>query len=430
MVKQTYIKILSREGFNLVELLIAMALFMVIMTIASQAFNSIIAQSSKYSKMEESNIEGIVGLEIMRHDIDQMGFGLPWGWSKRDFVYGTKDLIDSTITYEESSDTAAGADLNDYSRADNVPRAFVGIGKGLSTSYKGDYLAIKGTTVGRDVASQRWTTVPFHNFSTLSNGLVSQPLTLGNPPKTSESVLAINMNFNDTAKNHKLLIDHTRDDFFFTNFSMGGIVDDYLPVTDQDTVMLYGVSGTATPRMPFNRSDYFISTSSGTVPSFCAENTGVLYKATVNHVGGGYNPIPILDCVADMRIVLGWDTDGSGSIRYYSGLPSTVDGNPVDFALATPPAPTVAITAANFGNYLKSPKEIRERLKIIKVYILVQEGKRDPSYLTPESSIIVGDIKNFSATHNTYTFTDKQRQYRWKLYQIVTRPKNLYSNQK
>ena len=44
------------------------------------AFNTIITNSSKSSKIEESNIEGMIGLEMMRHDLEQMGFGLPWGF--------------------------------------------------------------------------------------------------------------------------------------------------------------------------------------------------------------------------------------------------------------------------------------------------------------------------------------------------------------
>ena len=64
----------------------------------------------KYSKMEETNIEGVIGLEMLRHDLAQMGYGLPWGFSK----LGTGDLVSSTISYNESADSI-GSNFNDAS---------------------------------------------------------------------------------------------------------------------------------------------------------------------------------------------------------------------------------------------------------------------------------------------------------------------------
>lgn len=434
--KQPYKYPASDKGFTLVELLVAMAVFIVIMVIAAQAFNSIITNSSKYAKMEETNIEGVIGLEIMRHDMEQMGFGLPWGWSQRDTSgTGTGDLIDSTISYLESTDTL-GLKVNDATG--NVPRAFVGIGKGSLTTtatYLGDFFGLKGTSVGRDKGSQRWTFVPYNNLST-SSGRVSQPVAASgsNPPRggtSPDKVIAVNLNFNDTNKDHRLLIEPGSNTFFFINFSMTTITDNYLPATDQDTVLLYGIDGNTEPRMPFNRADYFVSTS-GDVPRFCAPGTGVLYKATVNHgttsSAGAYNPIPLLDCVADMRVVTGWDesADAMGSVNTFASLPTTVGGTPAD-----------VVGPGIVGTYMTSAEEIRKRLKVVKVYILAQEGKLDPTYQGPTTMVVganpsAGDNSNngLSTANNTYTFSTDQRQYRWKLYRIVVRPKNLVSNQR
>jgi prepilin-type N-terminal cleavage/methylation domain-containing protein len=439
-VKPLYSRLSPKDGFTLIEILISMFVFIIVMVIASKAFNSLLTNSSKYSKMEETNIEGVVGLEVMRHDLEQMGFGLPWGWSKIDAT--TLDLVDGTITYAESGNSV-GANLNDAqsgSTTGGIPRAVVGLGKNssaITSTSISDYLALKSTTVGIDKVAQRWTYVPYHNMST-STGRVSQPQNTSpqNAPKGAEKVIAINSNFNDSNKDHKLLIDSSNDAAFYVDFSNFSItpypnttVVKYLPVTDQDTVMLYGVNGTSNPRMPFNRADYFVSTSAGTVPPFCAPGTGVLYKATVNHADGGYTYIPILDCVADMRVVLGWDTDGSGGIKTYSSLPTAVGGNPVDVGGSG--------SANDIGTYLTSAKEVRERLKLIKVYILSQEGKVDPQYQFPASIVVgadpsSGDSSNngLATSNNTYTFTTAQRQYRWKIYRIVARPKNLYSNQR
>lgn len=48
------------KGFTLVELIVVMAVFLVIITVAAQTFNTIITNSVKYSKSEESNIEGVM----------------------------------------------------------------------------------------------------------------------------------------------------------------------------------------------------------------------------------------------------------------------------------------------------------------------------------------------------------------------------------
>ena len=186
--------------------------------------------------------------------------------------------------------------------------------------------------------------------------------------------------------------------------------------------------------MPFNRADFFIkvpvsSTTGNAQPLFCGPLTGTLYKATVNHnnnsgtSGGGYNYTPLLDCVADMQVVLGWDTSDGGSansVNAYSSLPLLSDGS----VIATNSA------ASSIQGWLKDPKGIREHLKMIKVYILAQEGKLDTSYTYPNATIIVGNDSGETSMTRQYTFTTAQRQYHWKLYRIIVRPKNLVSNQR
>jgi hypothetical protein len=80
---------------------------------------------------------------------------------------------------------------------------------------------------------------------------------------------------------------------------------------------VYGVAPKASSTnglgMPFNRADYFVAIpgSSSQLPSVCAPGTGILYKTTVNHEannpGGKLTYTPLVDCVADMQVVLGWD---------------------------------------------------------------------------------------------------------------------------
>jgi hypothetical protein len=156
--------------------------------------------------------------------------------------------------------------------------------------------------------------------------------------------------------------------------------------------------------MPFNRADYYVYTPTGTdMPQGCAPNTGVLYKSNIAHssAGGGYNPrIPLLDCVADMQIIYGLDTDGVGRINFHT---------------TTPPA-----TAA----------DQRAQIRELRVYILAQDGKKDSSYRYPSTTVDVGESFDggMTITGRSFDLTTlgaDWRNYRWKVYTIVVRPKNL-----
>jgi hypothetical protein len=188
--------------------------------------------------------------------------------------------------------------------------------------------------------------------------------------------------------------------------------------------------------MPFNRADFFIkvpdASTKGILPATCEPSgTGVLYKAIVNHSDGSYTYIPLLNCVADMQVVLGWDTSNEGKANNVNAYSSVADSSG-----AVTASPSAA--KSDIETWLKSPKGLREHLKIIKVYVLAQEGKRDRSYTYPQASIIVGkdcraaestDIDCGSSFTKNYVFTPEQRRYRWKVYRIIARPRNMISNQ-
>ncbi len=53
-------------------------------------------------------------------------------------------------------------------------------------------------------------------------------------------------------------------------------------------------------------------------------DTGILYKTTVNHADGKLTYIPVLDCVLDMQVVLGWDLNGDGLIDTWSNADGSV----------------------------------------------------------------------------------------------------------
>jgi hypothetical protein len=67
----------------------------------------------------------------------------------------------------------------------------------------------------------------------------------------------------------------------------------------------------------------------------------------------------------------------------------------------------------------------------VRVYILAQQGKKDPSYSFPDKEILVGE-ERYSSLGHTWKQDDLLAKfgadwihYRWKLYTIVVQPKNL-----
>jgi len=412
--------ITSRKGFTLVELLVTMGVFIVIMVIAAQTFNTVVTQSLKYSKSEESNIEGVIGLEMMRHDLEQMGFGLFWS------ILPTSTL---TLSYNEaltsnwSADTTNYAKMNDSGAPQPPPRAFVGF-NGFA-NFTSDFIGIKATSVGRDVAAQRWTYIPYNNYSAATKE--SRPVTLtSGTPQTNDKVISIRNNFNNSSDD-RILVDNSG--VFYFDYVASGINANFLPTDPQGLQinMLYGVSTTNNPRMPFNRADYFIDTPATGLPSFCGPRTGVLTKGIVSHISGAYERIPVLDCVADMQVILGWsmtagEAKSEDGVHAYSSMPAT------DYSVTASPS----TAAGDIQAWLQDPKMIREHLKMIKVYILAQEGRRDRNYTYPQPFIdLIGDpVFGSINMSRRYVFSADQLQYRWKLYQIIVRPKNLVSNQR
>jgi hypothetical protein len=189
----------------------------------------------------------------------------------------------------------------------------------------------------------------------------------------------------------------------------------------------YGVDD-AVLRFPFNRSDYFVAVpaAASSIPPVCAPGAGILYKTTVRHADGILQYIPVLDCVLDLQVVLGWDMNNDSVIDTYSNA----DGSAVSSGIAEGTIANVqaALTTTN-NNTIDTTPSIRNSLKMIKLYVIAQNGRRDPGY-TSTSPMVIGDTGEASLTRpGGLTLAANQLNYRWKQYRIVVRPKNLQANQ-
>jgi type II secretory pathway pseudopilin PulG len=353
-------------AFTLVELMIALAIVMLVLYAAINFFIVSVRQYKVQTKITETNLEGILGLELLRQDLENLGFGLPW------------NNLDNVVYYERPSGTAQFLALNDS--PNNAPRAVLSVDNATFTVNNSDYLVIKSARVGMSDAAGKWTTLTQANVKRTWNPAAEN---LANTDYVI--VLAVG----STDANRRSLV--TSGTSYSTLFSGTG---SYVPVEPYSANIVYGIDNVI-PFRPFNRAEYYIADNAAYLtPQRCAPNTGVLVKAVVAHNTSGTTPalLPLLDCVADMQVVYGLDTNADGAIEGWSSDIS------------------VGMTAA----------AIRAQLAEVRVHILAQEGQRDDSYTTPSNTIFVGSQgvgRNFDVSGD--------RNYRWKQYSIVVKPKNL-----
>jgi prepilin-type N-terminal cleavage/methylation domain-containing protein len=344
-----------KRGFTLVEVLITLVVLMLVMSAVSAFFLGVIRQFKQQSRIAQSGMDSVVGLEMLRRDIEHAGFGLPWN--------------DIPGYAEAASGTAET--LNDS--PNDAPRGIVSAdGGGWNNS---DYLAIKASNVAMNDASRKWTTL---RAGDVKRTWTTVPADAENLAGTDRVIV---MSPGSDGANWRSLV--TAAGAFSTTYDA---TSDFAPGSSAETRVIYGIDDAIDPRMPFNRADYFIDTTS--VPQRCAPNTGVLVKAVVRHSDGALDtPMPLLDCVATMNVQYMLDTDGDGEVNATS-------------------------TDISFLN----AQEVRDQLRQVRVSVLAHEGQRDPNYTHAAATIPVGGTSlDIGANAN----------YRWKVYTVDVTPENL-----
>jgi type II secretory pathway pseudopilin PulG len=424
----------NNRGFTLLELIVTMGLFIVVIMITGKAFESILKITGRLTSSEESNIEGVVGLEMFRHDLQQIGYGLPNAFQAAP-KYREANVASASSPANLLNDGKGGSST---SLPGDVPRALASL-ENLTAYATGntyniltgtDYLAIKAATVGRTKASQKWT---FLSYTTAAAGKI--PNQWSNPADnfaSADKVIVLNRTFSATGQVTNTMVYNTGDPtIYWADYPTGTMNDTAFNPTEPGGVnYLYGVDD-GSLGMPFNRADYFVArpSNAANVPTTCAPGTGILYKANVNHSDGSLTYYPLLDCVADMQLVFGWDVNGNGVIDESGAY----DSDPVKIPLSS----SSGATKSDIKAIMESPDDIRNKLKYVKVYVMAQEGRKDTNFTNKNSlvgntlSIVVGDPgpnppsnANLTKGYNVATLTTNGwLNYRWKIYRIVVRPK-------
>ena len=393
----------KQSGFSLVELIITMTVFVITIAAATSIFVPMLTQFKQQSKVAESQVERAVGLDILRRDIEQAGYGLPW-------------VIPAAVTYDEAevegktpwvdrdyndgppTNPTRGSELTGNSNPPGAIRS--GNNVALNNS---DVLVIKASIIATNEPASKWTYV----IGVPGGGHVVN--VWGSPVEdlnNGERVIVMIPMRGTT--NQRMLVHNAG--VFSLQFNDAGFPSAFVPSTEHDIYLVYGIDPDTNLRMPFNRADYYvrIPAGAGGMPPRCANGTGVLYKGVVNQADGLMNEIRIVECVADMQVLYGWDADEDDDFEPWVGGSTDV-------------------YLENIND--RESFQVRERLKEVRVYLLAHEGQRDQGYNFSgyngacANCILVGEF-GMGSDFNLAIFPDFQ-QYRWKVYTVVVKPANL-----
>jgi prepilin-type N-terminal cleavage/methylation domain-containing protein len=259
----------NRSGVTMIELLIVMTIVVFVLAATSRVLTALVTQFKQQSKIVETNVEEVMGYEMLRRDIQSAGYGLATALSDgTNFDITTWDIANIT-GYVEVNSPDPEAVFDDH-LISSPPRALIAtvtpgtiVNAPFVNAVAGsDYLVIKSILVARNDEAGK-----FHHLDSGNNQNAWTP------------------------------------------------ADANLDANDRDRRIVYGVADSSVElSAPFNRADYVIANSPALVPRHCADSTGVLLKRIMKHDGnsGGVFPgpgpdyadhaLPLLDCVADMQV--------------------------------------------------------------------------------------------------------------------------------
>ncbi len=158
-----------------------------------------------------------------------------------------------------------------------------------------------------------------------------------------------------------------------------------------------------------NQISYVLSNSQNL--STCHPNTRNLLRAVGASAGN-----PLINCVADWKVRFDIDRDGDGNTDVYDGLYNSATG-------------TNDLDLNNDG--FVSASEIRTGLKKVNIYVLVQEGRRDPSFTFSNAVPCATSASGFCVRTDTGAGTldlnlpTDYQNYRWKVLKLFVKPMNL-----
>ena len=388
----------NRHGFSLIEILIVLVIFSVVMAGLYAAYSVQLKQGVQQYKLAESEMELEITKTLVERDLLMAGYGLA-------DEYCESPTTDVTCP--------SGLKCTDTSLNFCVPVAI------SATNGTPDSLTLMGTGLGMGSrATWGWsyteTTTPAlaTDFKDWTTGYTVETDPRENP-MTGDRIIYIEPNL------RRLMVATG------ANSGTGGTGQSwtfaYPPAGDANKtpdltepgILVYGLhTDDTSTNFPFYTVGYHLS-SSGSGLSTCAagtENLLRLESRTIADPSSGGNPI--LNCLLDFQVAFGLDEDEDGDVDCWDNGGATAGGYSND--------------------------TLRMRLKQIKVFAFVQEGKRDrdyvyknpdPAYSSNPERVWVGDTILTACGGGTVgreiSLTAEQRKYRWRHVSLSIVPRNF-----
>ncbi|MDD3846936.1 MAG: prepilin-type N-terminal cleavage/methylation domain-containing protein [Syntrophorhabdaceae bacterium] len=368
----------DEQGFSLLELLIAIAIMGIVMAMSMQLLQSLIGGQRQQAAIVAGQFESTLGMEMMRSDVSNAGFGL------------ADEFKSAPGTYSEATSNPS----QQFNDAPNVPKALAHSNNvGSFTDYiaNSDYLVIRSPAVGINSAAGKWTNITgttVHIWNDVNLDMVNgrDYMVVIKPRSTLGGRAQLIVSAGAYAPQY---VTSALDVAFQPSTSTG------------ERYLAFGIDDTNIPVRPFNRADYYVKKPSTANPN-CASGTGSLVKFALPQsaaVDVTANELPLIECVANMQVVFRLDTN--------------LDGVPED-----PPVNDISGLDA---------LAIKEQVKEVRVYLLTHEGIMDRRFKYGGANpITVGPTAALGTSVNLTAFGTDWDHYRWKVHTLVIKPKSFY----
>jgi len=376
---------MDKKGMTLLELLVVMAILVVVVTGALTFLSSLTKRSSQEAARSKTSQTGLISDLILIRDIAMAGMGVPVEVGGQFVPIGgvLPGGANPNNTGQNGSDqlmikgAVISSGANDYFKWGYNTNYIISGSSNIIVSALPDPLNPTLPPYSPDVQdlftlSRAGYRHPFEDGDRVVFLDAETKQLLGSKVYTVSGAGSSPFSFNVSPNT-----DFTIRDYGSLIFSLGGI----------------NVPGNLFNNYLTNRFTGY-RLSAGTQPQ-CAPNTRSLLR-----VYGGASD-PILDCVLDFQVQFGLIDATTGNVTWLNDISAT------------------------------SAAVLRDQLKIVRIFIVKQMGKRDPKYFYPFSTIPNAAIPLFSVNSNgnvvnarpdagppanaIINLTNAQRQYHWRL---------------
>lgn len=357
-------------GFSLVELMVALAVFSAAMAgLYSSYFVQMKAGVKEY-RLAEAEMEFQIGQMVMERDLAMAGYGIADDYSSINPSLSFR-VVDATDGNPDAL-TMVGVALGRESRASQAWSYTMVSSAGTPS----DYYPFPLPAACQDAREKLR---PGADVVVYLNAATGKLLTLPGGATNGKTGKSWLFPFPPSSANPR-------------------------PDPLQDGIFVYGMQSEpagsgAYADNPFYTVGYSLG---GTAPSYCAPGSKNLQRSETRMNDSG-NSQPLINCVLDFQVAFGLDTNEDGLIDCWdNGGAAEATGYPDDV--------------------------LRTRLKQIKVYVLVQQGNKDPAFIAPDA-IRVGDAGLTSCAGTgvgrSRPLSAAQKNYRWKVIALSVTPRNL-----